>query len=77
MKWIKKLLIALVIVLFGFLLLHVSRILYELDSDFQWLQELAKGIMGLSFTAIFGGIIKLIFDKYQEDKKEAGKNQEI
>ena len=70
--WIKNnLLIALFVL--GAIFLATSIILYNLEDQSKWVPEIAKSLMNLSFTVIFGGIVKLIFDKYQDDKKQSEK----
>jgi hypothetical protein len=78
MKWIKTNLLIVLVVL-GIILLVGSIALFnqQTERSAKWIPELAKGMMGLSFTVIFGGIIKLIFDKYQEDKKQEEKSKEF
>lgn len=69
MSWIRKNLLVILFAL-GSLLLVTSIYLYTIAGDSKWLLEVAKSLMSLSFTVIFGGIVKLIFDKYLEEKKE-------
>lgn len=66
-----KHLLLIILFIVGIALLIASIYLFELDATSQkWLPELARALMGLSFGVIFGGIIKLIFDEYQERKKQ-------
>ena len=74
MKWIKT---NLLIAFLGIIFLSGSIALYSYEGSAKWVPELAKAMMGLLFTVIFGGIIKLIFDKYQEDKKEEERSKEF
>lgn len=76
MQWIKKYLLVVLLAL-GITLLLCSIALYNYSGSAKWILELAKAMMGLSFTVIFGGIIKLIFDKYQDDKKQEEKSKEF
>jgi len=75
-EWIKNNLLIFLLVL-GIVFLFGSISLYGYEGSAKWIPELAKAMMGLSFTVIFGGIVKLIFDKYQEDKKREEKIKEF
>ena len=66
----------LILFVLGVVILVISIGLYIIETPDKWIPELAKALMGLSFTVIFGGIIKLIFDKYQEEKKKEEKKKD-
>ncbi len=68
MLWIKNNLL-ITLLLLAAIFLTASLFLYNIEEQGKWVPEVAKSLMNLSFTVIFGGIVKLIFDKYQDDKK--------
>jgi hypothetical protein len=68
MVWIKNNLL-ITLSLLAAIFLATSVYLYTIEEQGKWVTEVARSLMNLSFTVIFGGIVKLIFDKYQDDKR--------
>lgn len=76
MLWIKNNLLAALCILAA-IFLTASIYLYTIEEQGKWVTEVARSLMNLSFTVILGGIVKLIFDKYQEDKRADEKTKDF
>src|SRR5688500_10173234 len=68
MVWIKNNLL-ITLSLLAAIFLAASVYLYTIEEQGKWVTEVARSLMNLSFTGIFGGIVKLIFDNYKDDKR--------
>jgi hypothetical protein len=57
-------------------LMSVAIALYSQEEVSKWQEELAKALMGLAITAVAGGFIKFLFDRYQETEEDKRKKRE-
>lgn len=74
---LKNYLLLYILFLLGIVFLAGSILLYSIEDTPKWVPELAKSMMGFSFTAIIGGLMKLLFDEYQKIRQYDEKTREF
>ncbi|QCX00974.1 hypothetical protein FGM00_12945 [Aggregatimonas sangjinii] len=63
------------LVILGLLLLTIAVGLFAVEEAPRWVSELGKALMTISASSIFGGIIKLVFEIYQDEKSAKEREQ--